>query len=107
MVVVLLLGVMLAVLEDRTDAAAALVWEGVGEDARACGDAGVCVVSWRGMSVRRSPVWSTEGELMGNIIWYPGRAKQDALTSTKQQAMAVYAKSPAPGESRRGPRACP
>jgi len=66
---VVVLGAVLAVLEDRTDVAAALVWEGAGEDARACGEAGVCVVSCRGTSVRRSPVWSTEGgidEAAGN-----------------------------------------
>jgi len=57
---VVVLGAMLAVLEDKTETAAALDWEGVGEAARACGgDAAVCVVSWRGTSVRRSPVWST------------------------------------------------
>jgi len=66
--VVVLGAMVLAVLEDRTDTAVALVWEGVGEAARACGDAGVCVVSWRGTSVRRSPVWSTEGGLMRNLI---------------------------------------
>ena len=43
---VVVLGAMLAVLEDKTDTAAALVWEGAGEAARACGvDTGVLVVS--------------------------------------------------------------
>lgn len=54
---VVVLGEMLAVLEDKTDVAVALVWEGAGEAARACdGDTAVCVVSWRGTSVRKSPV---------------------------------------------------
>jgi hypothetical protein len=35
------------------------------------------------------------------------KAMWGALTSAKQQAMAVYAGIPASGESRRGPRACP
>jgi hypothetical protein len=70
--VVLLGAPVLAVLEDKTETAAALVWEGVGEAARACGGgAAVCVVSWRGTIVRRSPEWSTEGGLMRNVILIP------------------------------------
>lgn len=66
---VVVLGAVLAALDDKTDTVAVLVWEGAGEAARACGgDAGVCVVSWRGTSVRRSPVVSTEGGLMHNVI---------------------------------------
>jgi hypothetical protein len=73
-VLVVVLGAVLAVLEDKTDTAAALICEGAGDVARACGGiVGVCVVSWRGMSVRRSPVWSTEGGLMRIVILYPSR----------------------------------
>lgn len=66
---VVVLGAVLVILEDKTDTAAALICEGAGEVARACGGTvGVCAVSWRGMSMRRSPVWSTEGGLMRIVI---------------------------------------
>lgn len=48
---------------ERTELAAALVDEGVGEVARTLGEGEVIAGSRRGMSVRKSPVGSTEGGL--------------------------------------------
>jgi len=53
----------LVVVAERTECAAVLVEEGVGEAARAAGAAVMFAGSRRGTGVRRSPVESTDGGL--------------------------------------------
>jgi hypothetical protein len=58
----------LVVVTEKTERAAVLLEEGVGEAARAGGAAEVYAGSCRGTSVRRSPVGSTEGGLMSEPL---------------------------------------
>ena len=58
----------LVVVAERTECAAVLVEDGVGEAARAAGAAVMFAGSRRGTSVRRSPVESTDGGLQGEPL---------------------------------------
>ena len=95
---------------ERTGLVAALVDEGVGEVARALGVGEVFAGSRKGMSVRKSPVESTDGGLSSEPSGFNQHKRLSApcrLTWMSQWEVVTCAGVPASGANTQRPRACP